>query len=133
MRPVWLIEAGVYGAEINPLLAEIRRQSMVAELVPHQALLKEKELVVGRPLTDGDCVIAYGTFPFARHIQLHRRWTPGAWCDPVNLDCTAYFAYFGQFLLNQHYAILAGVEAVRQVDWLYKVFGSFTVSVTVVG
>ena len=26
MRPVWLIEAGVYGAEADPLLAEVRRQ-----------------------------------------------------------------------------------------------------------
>jgi hypothetical protein len=48
---------------------------------------------------------------------------PGAWCDPTNLDCTTYFAYFGKFLLNQHYAILPGVEAIRQRDWLYDVFG----------
>src|SRR5262249_16048960 len=43
--------------------------------------------------------------------------------DPVNLDCTTYFAYFGRFLLNQHYTILPGVEAIRQEDWLYEVFG----------
>jgi hypothetical protein len=69
------------------------------------------------------CIIGYGTFPFAREIQLHRRWLPGAWCDPVNLDCTMYFGYFGRFLLNQHYAILPGVEAIRQQDWLYEIFG----------
>jgi hypothetical protein len=124
MRPTWLIEAGVYGAEADPLLAEIRRQGMAAEPVPFQALQKEKPLVVGdHPLADGDCAIGYGTFPFARQIQLHRRWTPGAWCDPDNLDCTAYFAHFGRFLLNQNYAILPGVEAVRQRDWLFEVFG----------
>jgi ATP-grasp domain, R2K clade family 3 len=76
-----------------------------------------------RPLADGDCVLGYGTFPFARQIQLHRRWTPGAWCDPSNLDCTTYFAYFGKFLLNQRYSILPGVEAIRQRDWLFAVFG----------
>jgi hypothetical protein len=124
MRPVWLIEAGVYGAEAEPLLAEIRRQGMAAEVVPFQALLKEKNLVAGgRPLAEGDCVIGYGTFPFARQIQLHRRWLPGAWCDPTNLDCTCYFAHFGKFLLNQNYAIMPGVEAVRQRDWLFEVFG----------
>jgi hypothetical protein len=123
MRPVWLIEAGVYGAEADPLLEEVRRQGMAAELVPFRTVLKEKTLVVGRPLADGDCVIGYGTFPFARQIQLHRRWLPGAWCAPENLDCTRYFAYFGKFLLNQQYAILPGVEAVRQQDWLFGVFG----------
>jgi hypothetical protein len=124
VSPTWLIEAGVYGAEADPLLAEIHRQGMAAEVVPFQALLKERNLVAdGRPLADGDCVVGYGTFPFARQVQLHRRWVPGAWCDPAHLDCSCYFAHFGRFLLNQHYAILPGVEAVRQWDWLYEVFG----------
>src|SRR4051812_37811247 len=114
MCPTWLIEAGVYGAEGEPLLAEIRRQGMVAEIVPFHSLLKEKALTVGnRVLTDGDCFIGYGTFPFARQIQLHRSWTPGAWCDPDNLDCMTYFAHFGKFLLNQQYTIMTGVEAIR--------------------
>jgi hypothetical protein len=118
-----LFEAGVYGDEVAPLLAEVRRQGMAAEVLPFQALLKDRPLAVGgRALAAGDCVVGYGTFPFARHIQLHRRWVPGAWCSPERLDCTAYFAYFGKFLLNQHYAILPVVEAVRQRDWLYGVF-----------
>jgi hypothetical protein len=124
MRPTWLIEAGVYGAEADPLVAEIRRQGMAVEAVPFQAMQKEKTLVVGgRPLAEGDCVIGYGTFPFAREIQLHRRWTPGAWCSPGKLDCSCYFAHFGKFLLNQHYTIMPGIEAIRQQDWLFSVFG----------
>jgi hypothetical protein len=39
------------------------------------------------------------------------------------LDCARYFAYFGRYLLNQHYAIMPGVEAIRQRDWLFSVFG----------
>lgn len=123
MPPTWLIEAGVYGAEVSPLLAEIRRQGMVADVVPHQALKKGVDLAVaGRLLAEGDCVIGYGTFPFARQIQLHRRCVPGAWCNPEKLDCTAYFAHFGKFLLNQNYAIMPGVEAIRQQGWLFEVF-----------
>jgi hypothetical protein len=124
MRPVWLIEAGVYGAEADPLLAEIRRQGMAADVVPHQSLKKGSAPVIdGQPLPQDACVIGYGTFPFAREIQLHQRWVPGAWCNPEKLDCATYFAYFGKFLLNQHYAILPGVEAIRQRDWLFSVFG----------
>jgi ATP-grasp domain, R2K clade family 3 len=125
MRPVWLIEAGVYGAEAEPLRAEIRRQGMTADFVPHRALKKDSEVVVGgRPLGPDDCVIGYGTYPFARQIQLHRRWLPGAWCTPESLDCAAYYAYFGKFLLNQNYAIMPGVEAIRQSAWLFSAFGS---------
>jgi hypothetical protein len=123
-RPVWLIEAGVYGAEADPLLAEIRRQGMAAAAVPFEALLKGKAVAVaGRAFADGDCVLGCGTFPFAREIQLHRRWVPGAWCNAEGLDCTRYFAHFGKFLLNQPYVILPGVEAIRQRDWLFEVFG----------
>jgi hypothetical protein len=122
--PVWLIEAGVYGVEADPLLAEIRRQGMAAAVVPFEALRKGKPVTVGdRVLGDGDCVLGYGTFPFAREIQLHRRWVPGAWCNAEGLDFTRYFAHFGKFLLNQPYAILPGVEAIRQQDWLFQVFG----------
>jgi len=124
MNPVWLIEAGVYGTEAEPLLTEIRRQGMIAEVVPFQALQKQVGLTAGgRPLVEQDCVLGYGTFPFAREIQLHRRWVPGAWCHAANLDCTTYFAHFGKFLLNQRYAIMPGVEAIRKQVWLFDVFG----------
>ena len=124
MRPLWLIELGVYGVEADPLLAEISRQGMVVDVVPHQALKKGAEVVIaGQRPADGDCVLGYGTFPFARQIQLHRNWIPGAWCDPGNFDCLTYFAHFGKFLVNQRYTILPGVEAIRQQSWLFSIFG----------
>lgn len=124
MRPTWLIESDVYGDEVTPLLNEIIRQGMAAQVITHQALKKGSVLVVNEePLTAGACVIGYGTYPFARQIQLHHQWVPGAWCCAEKLDCATYFAYFGKYLLNQHYTILPGVEAIRQRDWLYSVFG----------
>ncbi len=88
MRPTWLIEAGVYGDEAGPLLAEIRRQGMAAEVVPHQTLRRGSVPVAnGHPLAPAACVLGYGTFPFARQIQFHHPWVPGAWCSATNLDC----------------------------------------------
>lgn len=124
MLPTWLIEAGVYGDEALPLLDEIRRQGMVAEVVPHQSLRKgSAPLVNGQPVAPEGCVLAYGTFPFAQQILLHHLWLPGAWCCAENLDCAVYFAYFGRYLLNQRYAIMPGTEAIRQRDSLFSVFG----------
>ncbi|MCE9546149.1 MAG: ATP-grasp domain-containing protein [Planctomycetia bacterium] len=124
MRPMWLIEAGVYDDEATPLLAEIRRQGMIAEFVPYQSLRKGSTPVVhGQFVTPDAAVIGYGTFPFAQQILLHHPWLPGAWCSAKNLDCATYFAHFGKHLLNQNYVILPGVEAIRQRDWLYSVFG----------
>jgi hypothetical protein len=124
MHPIWLIEAGVYREEADLLLAEVRRHGMTASIVPHTALKAGAGLAIdGQPVPSDGCVIGYGTFPFARQIQLHYGWSPGDWCDPANLDCSIYFAYFGKYLLNQPYAIMPGVEAIRQSDWLFSVIG----------
>jgi hypothetical protein len=124
MRPTWLIEAGVYGDEAIPLLEEVRGQGMSGEILSHQALRTGSvPMIAGKPLAPELCVIGYGTFPFAQQILLHHRWVPGAWCSAANLDCATYFAHFGKFLLNQAYALMPGVEAIRQADWLYSVFG----------
>jgi hypothetical protein len=76
IRPVWLIEAGVYWVEAEPLRAEIRRQGMAAAFVPHQALKNNSDVLIeGRPLSPGDCVNGYGTYPFARqnlsYLSIH--------------------------------------------------------------
>jgi hypothetical protein len=124
MHPIWLIEAGVYREEAALLLAEVRRQGITGDIVPHTALKAGADLAIGGEAVPPDgCVIGYGTFPFARQIQLHYDWSPGAWCDPTALDCSTYFAYFGKYLLNQHYTIMPGVEAIRQSNWLFSVFG----------
>jgi hypothetical protein len=122
---VWAIEAGVYGSEGDLLRAEVRRQSFSSELVPHRALVKGPAPTVnGRSLAPGDRVLGYGTFPFARQIQLHSGWIPGAWCDPVQLDCATYFPLIGPNLLSQRYEIITGTEAVRQRDRIFDTYGS---------
>jgi hypothetical protein len=123
MRPVWLIEAGVYGDEVAPLFDEIRRQGMTAEVVPHQIIRKgASPTIAGHPLAHDACVIGYGTYPFAQEILLYHRWTPGAWCSAVNLDCSTYYPHYGRFLLNQPHRILPGVEAIRRRDELFAEF-----------
>src|SRR6516162_7576736 len=88
MHPIWLIEAGVYREEADLVLAEVRRQGMTGSIVPHTALKAGAGLTIDdQPVPPDACVIGYGTFPFARQIQLHYGWSPGAWCDPEKLDC----------------------------------------------
>lgn len=123
-RLTWLIEADVYGNEAEPLLNEIRRQGMAAEVVPHQAIKKgAKPVVTGVVLEPTACVLGYGTYPFARQIQIHHQWRPGAWCNHESLDCTRYFGHFGGYLLNRDCEILPGVEAIRKRDVLFTKFG----------
>jgi hypothetical protein len=53
MLPTWLIEAGVYGVEADPLLAEVRRQGMAGANPARRGTLSIFEsLHPTRPTTD---------------------------------------------------------------------------------
>lgn len=121
-RPVWLIEADLFGPEIEPLLTAVHWHGMTTVVIPYRAL-KDPSIAVGdEVLGDDDCVIARGTFPFSREVQLHRRWMPGAWADPAALDCTAYYPPLAEHLLNRHRTILLGTEAISRRDQLFAEF-----------
>jgi hypothetical protein len=123
-RPIWLIEGDVYGPEVEPLAAEIRRQGMVCQFVRYRELVKGPlPLVGGTPLGPDDRVIFYGTYPSMRHIQIHHCWIPGGWCSPENLDCGCYYTHFAQFLLNHRHTITTGEDSIRRSDELFEEFG----------
>src|SRR5262245_15654591 len=114
MHPTWLIEADVFGETAEPLKAEIRRQGMACH-VTRQTLLAgaSGNTFAGRRLADDDCVVACGSFPFVRFVQMHRRWVPGGWCNPENLACSSYYTPLARYLLNQRHVITTGIEAIR--------------------
>jgi hypothetical protein len=116
--PVWLIESGVYGPEVEPLVAAIRRQGLVCWDVTYREIVKEPP-----SLPPGECAIVYGTYPTVRHAMLHRGWVPGGWCSPENLDCTTYYPHFGSLLLNRRFTVLRGVDAIRERDRLFDMHG----------
>jgi hypothetical protein len=117
--PVWLIESGVYGSEIEPLAAEIQRQGMDCRFVAYRDIVRGPA-----PLPPGECAIVYGSYPTVRHAILHRGWHPGGWCNPDHLDCTTYYPHFENFLLNQHREIITGVGAIRDKRRLFAEFGN---------
>jgi ATP-grasp domain, R2K clade family 3 len=125
MRPFWLIEADVFGKEIECLKAEIRRQSMTFGVVHHDTFTSGYLTdIAGKKLEPNDCVIFVGSWPLWRHIQLHwPGWTPGGWCNTDRLDCAAYYAQFDGFLLNRRHAIMTGVEAISKQAELFEQFG----------
>src|SRR5262245_7272655 len=116
-RPVWLIEAGVYGDEVEPLAAEVRRQGMECRFVTYREIVKGPA-----PLPAGSCAIVYGTYPTVRHAMLRCGWTPGGWCSPENLDCAAYYPHFADFLLNRRHESPPGVTASREKERLFREF-----------
>ena len=124
MKPVWLIERGVYGTQAAAVANEVRRQGMTCVEVDYRPGKPPPDDIRGAEfLPDDACVILWGTLPLLRQIQLYRSWVPGGWCDVAKLDCSVYYAWFGPYLLNGQYTILPGVEAIRLQERIYAEFG----------
>lgn len=124
MKPVWLIERGVFGKDVEPFLREVKRQGMTCAEVDYRPGQKPPHDIVGCPELPGNgCALFWGTLPLMQQIHLHHHWIPGGWCNLSGLECRTYYAYFGAYLLNQFYTILPGVEAIRLEDPLFETFG----------
>jgi hypothetical protein len=124
IQPIWILEVGVFGQNSERLRTAVERQGLECYVVGQHTLTNNLELLrADGPLTEEDCVVCYSSFPMAHFIQEQRAWTPGSWCAFDNLACSTYYAYWGRYLLNARYTMLPGVEAIRQQDFLYEVFG----------
>lgn len=125
MRPCWLIEANVDGLPAEAVQAEVRRQGMKGQVVKYLPALPAPKDIAGSESVPMDaCVVFRGTLTLMRHIQATRRWRPGGWCPFPSLACSAYYAYYGPFLLNRDYTVLPVAEAVRLADSLFARHGS---------
>lgn len=124
MKPTWLIERGVYGEYAIALKAEVERQGTNCFEVDYRPGKQPPGDIVGCwNLAEDACAVVWGTLPLVRQVQLHHSWVPGGWCNVENLDGSAYYAQFGQLLLNHHCAILPGVQAFELEDDLFSKFG----------
>lgn len=124
MKPLWLIERGVYPDHSRSFKAEVERQNMICAEVDYRPGKFHPDDIFGCPEVAQDtCVVTWGTLPLIRQIQLRRGWKPGGWCNVERLACASYLAHFGDFAINGRCAIVRGVEAIEEQDKLFAEFG----------
>lgn len=124
MKPIWLIERGVYGEQAAALIGEVQRQGMRGYEVDYRPGKPPPLDIVGSPfLPDGTCVVLWCTLPLFQQVQLHRRWIPGGWCSAQQLECEVYYPQFEKYLLNQPYRILPGAVAAQMQAKLFAKIG----------
>lgn len=112
----WVLTKGVH-EDVEPILDEIARQGMKATLLPHSFGNTFTEFPETEP------VIACGAINYIQTMQRSCRWVPGSFANFKNLDCLTYYAYFGQWLVNQKYTILPLTEAIRRHAELEQLYG----------
>jgi hypothetical protein len=112
----WIIEDGVFGRAIAPLIDEIQSQG-------HQA----KAIDYIRGITDyrsffpeDECVLFYGSLHIAeqiltQHTQVEESWVPGVIGTIQNYFCSHYYPYLNKWLFNSQHYILPLREASQQI------------------
>jgi len=120
MTVKWLVEDTVFEENIGPLIDEIKRQGMVVEKVKYVPFQGGEYFDY---FDDNDCVIFYGSLNLMVQLQREVSWVPCGWCTLKNFECSTYYAYFGDSLLNSDYAMMPVSELVRQKEFICDVFG----------
>ena len=115
----WLIERDISDND-EQFLEELRKQNYFYKEVKY---LKFRLEEANKYYSDHECVLFRGTLNLGRDI-LRTSWIPGAYMDEKNLRCTTYYAYFGQYLLNNKYFILPLSELIRRRKEILEYFHS---------
>ncbi|MBD3880979.1 ATP-grasp domain-containing protein [Phormidium tenue FACHB-886] len=115
----WLIERQVFDAD-EQFLEELRRHNYFYKEVRYLDFRPEE---ASKYFPDHECVLFRGTLNLGRDI-LRTSWIPGAYMDEKNLRCTTYYAYFGQYLLNNSYFVLPLAELIRRREEILEYFQS---------
>ncbi|MGB3511587.1 MAG: ATP-grasp domain-containing protein [Microcoleaceae cyanobacterium] len=115
----WLIEKNVIDRQ-EEFLAELTKQGYIHKETTY---LKFRPGETNKYFPNDECVIFKGTLNLGRDI-LRTAWIPGAYMNEKNLRCSTYYAYFGEYLLNNKYFILPLAELIRRKAEILEYFNS---------
>ena len=101
MKPLWLVETGVWhDGNVDRLLALLREQGVAvhAEQYTHLGGMEFEVADFDRP------VVFYGSLNTAEFLRSRIDAVPLIWYDRHAFSCRSYYARWGRFLLQEHYA-----------------------------
>ena len=123
MRVKWLI-AG-YGSEDRRkkqtrLCYAAQEAGAEAEVIPYDDLLNS----IYERSTEQACIYVDGPIMLTLRVPRTRPfWIPGSWHDPEQYRCMSYYANWGKYITQQHYAFMPVRELRRRAEWVYEEFG----------
>jgi hypothetical protein len=122
MKPVWLIETGVWKDDNVPRMITILRDlGHVVHAEPYTHLGGTEFEIAG----ETQPVIFYGSLNTAEYLRvLQRNWVPLIWFDAAAFSCRSYYAHWGRYLVQEQYGFFPLAELPRLKRSLYQMFGN---------
>lgn len=121
MKPIWLIETGVWEDDnVRRMISILRELGQVVHAEQYTYLGGTEFEIV-----DEDCpVIFFGSLNTGEYLRtLQKNWVPLIWFDKDAFSCRSYYAHWGKFLLQEDYAFYPLAELPRLKGKLYQSFG----------
>jgi hypothetical protein len=122
----WLIDADMFDAYRDELVAAIRRQQQIVKLIrPPSPPYRWGDAGCGyRETFPADaCVVALGDIELATRIHREHLWRPGVFASVEHFACSSYYRHFGEYLLNGRYIMLPFGELRRCREFLFDTLG----------
>lgn len=111
----WLLESELFGEDEKPLIAALQKFGIAYTEVKFGTPYEKYIGLVKEP------TVFHGSLQFGKLIQKN----PSpiiVFCNLPNLECTRYYPYFGDHLLNGDYLMLPFGDLDRRKDWLFDTF-----------
>ena len=97
----WIVEDGVFGGSIAPLVSKIKNQGHQVRVIDYT----KEDTDFTRFFPKEECILFYGSIHVASKIWI-LPWTPGVIGKINNYYCTNYYQYLSKWLLNTPHYIL---------------------------
>jgi ATP-grasp domain, R2K clade family 2 len=98
----WIVEDGVFGSSIIPLVSEIQNQGHQVRIIDYS----KEDTDFTNFFPEDECILFYGSIHVASKILI-LPWAPGIIGKINSYYCTNYYQYLSKWLLNTPHYILS--------------------------
>lgn len=118
MKPKWLIEDFHADNQWERLADEVKRQGMECHVIEYRPFESTNYSIY----PENSNVVVQCSLNMALDINSRTKWYPGAWLNIEKYECSYFYAYVGDYLLNDDYIFLPINQVERIKPWLFQEF-----------
>ncbi len=124
MKKTWLVEKYIFNEYETKLRDVIRESGSNCLIIDDTDIDFDFDKEIKNKFTDKDCVIFYGSLQLGRKINSRTNFIPGIFLTIENYECSKYYGYYGDRLLNSDYLMMGMNDVIRNKEKIFNYFSS---------
>jgi len=124
MKTTWLVEKYIFNEYEKKLRDVIRKSGSNCLIIDDTDIDFDFDKEIKNKFTDKDCVMFYGSLQLGRKINSRTNFIPGIFLTIENYECSKYYGYYGDRLLNSDYLMMGMNDIKRNKEKIFNYFSS---------